>query len=163
MPKIFISYADEDRQIAEQVHTYLLREGVDVFMAGISLKPGARWSQAIIDALRASKAVFYLASEASNSSPFVQQELGIAIDSGKRIIPIVWNMEPERLPGFLHDFQAIDVRHHNDPDGFAARLALVAASITEETADRPNARIDMSTALLIATVLIFVLVVSSKA
>lgn len=163
MSLVFISYADEDKLVAEQVHTCLLREGVDAFMAGISLKPGARWSQAIIDALLASKAVFYLASEASNSSQFVQQELGIAISSGKRIIPIVWNMEPERLPGFLRDFQAIDVRHHNDPDGFAARLALIAASITEETSIAPNAGISMSTALVIAAVLIFVLVVTSKA
>lgn len=154
MPHVFISYADEDRQIAEFVHTCLTREGLDVFMAAISLQPGARWDRAIIDALKASKVVLFLASEASNTSAYVQQELGAAVSAGKDVIPIVWNMEPDRLPGFLRNIQALDLRHDN-ADGFERKLNIIATRIRKQQADNE------SIALLIASVLLLAFIVAA--
>jgi hypothetical protein len=158
MPHVFISYADADRQIAEFVHTCLLREGLNVFMAAISLQPGARWDRDIIDALKSSKVVLFLASEAANASAYVQQELGAAISAGKDVIPIVWNMEPDRLPGFLRNIQALDLRHNN-PDAYAAKVSAIANRIRKQQAD------NQSMAVLIASVLLlaFIVVAGSKA
>jgi hypothetical protein len=157
MAQVFISYADKDRQLAEFVHTCLLREGLDVFMAAISLLPGARWDRVIIDALKSSKVIFFLASEAANASPYVQQELGAAVSAGKDVIPIVWNMEPERLPGFLRNIQALDLRHNN-ADAYAVKLSAIANRIRMQEANQ-------NIALLIASVLLvaFVIMTASKA
>ena len=156
MAQVFISYADEDRPFAEFVHTCLTREGLRVFTAAISLEPGARWDQRIIDALKSSAVVFYLASDAANASSYVQQELGAAVSAGKNVIPIIWKTKPESLPGFLRNIQALDLRHHS-PEEYAAKLG--------EIANRIRTReMNQSIAVLIGGVLLIAFVaMSSKA
>ena len=166
MPQIFICYSTEDKIFAEQVHTCLMREGIDVFMAGIALRPGVRWDAEILKALNSSEAIFFLASEASIASPYVQQELGAALNAGKRIIPIIWNIEPERLPGFLRNIQALDLRHSNSPDAFTARLSALGLAIvaeTKEVAARPGGGLTLETALAIAAVLLVAYLLLSAA
>jgi hypothetical protein len=115
MPDVFISYTGADVQLARYVHQHLQKHGLDVFMAEISLHPGQQWSEAIWSNLRASPWVLVLASAAACTSPYVQQEFGIAVGSalaasGKTIIPVVWDIDPARLPGWMSRFQALDLR-----------------------------------------------------
>lgn len=79
-------------------------------MAGISLLPAVPWSQEIRAKLDISPWVIFLASEAACRSPYAQQEIGMALHGNKRIIPIVWDMEPSRLPGWIKELQAVDLR-----------------------------------------------------
>lgn len=95
MPKCFISYASEDQVIAEAVEKELRSHGVDAFMAAVSLRPGDQWAEKIWESLRQSSWVVFLASKSACESPYVQQELGGAAISKKRIVPVVWKIGVE--------------------------------------------------------------------
>lgn len=110
MPDCFISYASSDGQLAEFVRRELVGQGVSVFLAPVSIEPGAAWSEVIRNNLRASPWVIVLASHAAVGSAWVNQEIGAAHSGAKNIIPIVWDMPPSELPGWLGRYQAIDLR-----------------------------------------------------
>jgi hypothetical protein len=105
---IFISYSTKDEPIARFLHQHLTNEGMGVFLASASLQPGQKWSQEVLNALRTSPWVLFLASRAACSSPWVQQELGAALISNKTLVPIVWDMPPSELPGWTAHYQTVD-------------------------------------------------------
>jgi TIR domain len=47
MPDCFISYSSTDEELARFVETHLRAQGLDVFLASVSLQPRERWSEAI--------------------------------------------------------------------------------------------------------------------
>ena len=109
MSDVFISYSTQDERIADFVHKLLASEGLDAFLASVSIEPGSRWSPEILSNLKTSNWVFFLASEAACRSAFVQQELGGALLTEKKIIPVVWDMPPSKLPGWIAEFQALNL------------------------------------------------------
>jgi hypothetical protein len=131
MPDCFISYSTKDDAFARSVHTNLTAHGLDTFMAGISLQPGDPWSETIRTALRASGWIIFLASRAACKSPHVQQELGSALDGSKRLIPVVWDMEPTELPGWVNQHQALDLRS-STPLQIHERITAIAARIKQD-------------------------------
>jgi len=60
-----------------------------------------------MDALRNSDWVFLLATKAALASPNVQQEIGGAIFGKKKLVPIMWDIEPGELPRWIADFQGL--------------------------------------------------------
>lgn len=109
MSDIFISYSSQDARFAEFLKRHLSAEGLDVFMASVSLEPGENWSEAILQDLRAADCVLFLASQAACRSPYVLMEMGGAVISEKKVIPIVWDMPPSELPGWTKQFQALNI------------------------------------------------------
>jgi hypothetical protein len=105
---IFISYATKDEPTARFLCQHLTSEGMSVFLASVSLQPGQLWSQEVLNALRTSSWVLFLASRAACSSAWVQQELGAAVITQKKLVPIVWDMPPSELPGWAGRYQALD-------------------------------------------------------
>ncbi len=115
MPDVFISYTTADLNLARHVHDYLRRHQLDVFLARISLQPGSRWTPAVWAALKQSPWVLFLASEVACKAPYVQHEFGITLGlalagSRKTIIPVVWDIDPGKLPGWMNQFTALDLR-----------------------------------------------------
>lgn len=110
MPDCFISYSSEDKELAEFINKELKRHEITSFMASDSLQAGQNWQQEILENLRNSKWVVLLASRAACSSAFVNQEIGGALLDSKKLIPIVWDMSPSELSGWLKNVQAIDMR-----------------------------------------------------
>lgn len=106
---IFISYSTVNQKVADFLHQRLVNEGLKVFMASASLQPGQVWSSEILNALRGSSWVLFLASRAACASPWVQQELGAALITQKKLVPIVWDMPPSDMPGWLRQYQALDL------------------------------------------------------
>lgn len=109
MPDVFISHSATDEKFASFVHKHLTSEGLNVFLASVSLLPGQYWPQQILNALKTSTWVLFLASQAACASPWVQQELGVALATNKRLIPVVWDMPPHQLPGWVQHFQALNL------------------------------------------------------
>jgi len=109
MADVFISYSIKDEEFAKFMHKHLTNEGLSVFMASVSLAPGQQWSQEILQNLKSSPWVLFLASKAACASPFVQQEIGAAIIAEKRLVPIIWDMEPSDLPGWANQVQALNL------------------------------------------------------
>jgi len=110
MPDVFVSYSTHDVQLATFVHQELKRHNIDAFAACASLNAGDHWSPAILGNLKASNWVVVLASKAAASSAYVNQEIGGALISAKNVVPVVWDMSPSELPGWLGRLQAIDLR-----------------------------------------------------
>ena len=111
MPDCFISYSTNDEPFAIAVHRDLTAHGLSVFTAKISLRPGDCWSERTLEALKQSTWVIFLASKSACSSPYVQQEIGGALIAQKKLIPVVWQMAPADLPGWLNQTQALDIRN----------------------------------------------------
>lgn len=131
MPDCFISYSSRDHKLAEFVYSELIRLGVSSFLASVTLQPGQHWSSEILDNLRNSKWVILLASRAAVSSAFVNQEIGGALISSKVLIPIVWDISPDELPGWARNVQAIDLRG-STLVGLQNQVAAIAGRINQE-------------------------------
>jgi len=150
VPDVFISYARADAKLAKFVYDQLRAEGLDVFLAHVSVEPGQRWSPGIITALKRSAWVIFLASNAACESHFVNHEFGVALGSRKPIVPVVWDQSPKRLPGWMAQFQALDLRHD-----FASRvgpeLSAIAKRIRAKKSDGVLAVIAIVAGLLWAS------------
>lgn len=107
MSDCFISYSKTNESLARRVYDELTRHNVSCFLACASIGVGQKWSPEIINNLKAASWVIVLASQEACQSAFVNQEIGAALIASKRIVPIVWDIPPSELPGWLHEFQAI--------------------------------------------------------
>lgn len=110
MPDVFLSHSTKNQRFAIAMRTDLTRMGLEVFMAPYSISPGAKWADSILESLRVSPWVVVLVTKESIESKFVQQEIGGAIIGKKGIIPVLLDSPPEKLPGWLSRYQAVDVR-----------------------------------------------------
>lgn len=107
MPDVFISYSAKDENLAQFVRNHLVAQGLDVFLASIGLNAGEHWTPQIFEALRGSEWVFLLASKNALASPNVQQEMGGAIFGKKKLVPIMWDVQPNDLPRWVSDYQGL--------------------------------------------------------
>ncbi len=110
MPDIFISYSRVDHELAQFLLKHLREENLNVFIAPITIDPGETWRDGILENLRESDWLLFLASHDACKSAYVQQELGAAIGLEKKIVPVIWDMAPEELPGWIDQKQALDLR-----------------------------------------------------
>jgi hypothetical protein len=120
--------------------------GIETFLAGISLEPGCKWTDVIFDRLDKAEWVFFLASKSSIHSPAVQQELGASLMQKKIIIPLLIDITPEELPGWIGNHQAINLKGNQDD------LRKTVAQIAEKI------KVDKFWAGVIATVFVIGLV-----
>lgn len=129
MTDCFISYTKADEHLAEYVAEHLIADGISVFLACTSVRPGATWTEEVWDNLRTSSWVIFLASKKACKSAFVQQELGYAIGAKKRIVPVVWDIDPSKLPGWVIKHHAIDLRSCGGVQGLKAHIGSIAKAI----------------------------------
>lgn len=107
MPDVFISYSVKDENLAQFVRDHLLKHELDVFLASVSLNTGEHWTPQIVEALRNSEWVFLLASKNALESANVQHEVGGAVFGKKKLVPIIWDVEPNDLPRWIADYQGL--------------------------------------------------------
>lgn len=127
MTSAFISYSRKDEGIAKQLHRAMTCMGIPTFMAGISIEPGEQWTKKIFNSLKDANWVFFIASKNSCNSPAVQQELGASLIQQKIIIPILIDITPDELPGWVNRHQAIDPKQA--PEILHKTLEVVAEKI----------------------------------
>lgn len=81
MPRVFLSYAREDGEIAKKIFEDLDQKGIDVWFNVKHLRPGQRWKTEIVKAIRSSDYFLALLSRKSVSKRgFVQKELKEALE-----------------------------------------------------------------------------------
>lgn len=131
MTDVFISHAQADLPLAEYLHRHLTQEGLSIYLASVSMSPGERWKQSILDNLRSSTWVICLASRAACESHWVMQEMGVAIGANKKLVPFVWDMLPDALPGWMQQYQAVNLGGASQEEAKAA-IVRVAATIKSE-------------------------------
>lgn len=104
--KIFLSYASQDREIAQSIHRALLEQGHDVFFDREDLPPGEEFHTQIRRAIADSDLFVFLISENSiDAGSYTLNELEIAEKSLKqasgRLLPVLLKPMPfEQIPTF---------------------------------------------------------------
>src|SRR6266481_3657169 len=80
-PRIFLSYAREDRPSVEQIYVRLRAEGFDPWMDIHDIQPGEKWSSVIGKAIReADFTLVFISRNSVSKRGFVQREIKAAID-----------------------------------------------------------------------------------
>lgn len=131
MADVFISHGAADLPLAEFLHRHLLQEGLSVYLASVSMPPGERWMPHIMENLRNSTWVLCLASRAACASPWVMQEMGAAVAGSKKLVPIIWDQPADSLPGWMRQYQAVNLAGGGQEEAMAA-IGRIAETIKAE-------------------------------
>src|SRR5687768_13788131 len=104
--RTFVSYSRADSPFAVKLASDLRANGASVWLDQLDIAPGARWDNAIEDALRRSARVIVVLSPTSVASQNVQDEVSFALDEGKMIVPVL--VEACSIPMRLRRLQHVD-------------------------------------------------------
>ena len=89
-PKIFISYARADREFALKLGKELRAASADIWLDSLDISTGERWDDAIEEALTICESFLIVLSPASIGSDNVKDELSLALEEKKQIIPVLY-------------------------------------------------------------------------
>lgn len=84
---VFISYSSKEMEVATKVCTYLEANGIPCWIAPRNVDAGSNYASQIVSALKQCEILVLLASENTNASGHVSNEVSIAFDNKKIIIP----------------------------------------------------------------------------
>ncbi|MEO0458380.1 MAG: TIR domain-containing protein, partial [Cyanobacteria bacterium P01_A01_bin.114] len=113
MTQVFISYAQEDRQLKEQVRRYLLKAGITVWSDTVDIRSGEDFEAAIQRGIEEADNVVYLISKSALASAYCQQEIKQAVALNKRIIPMLLEeIELDQLTDAVKAIQFINLTDH---------------------------------------------------
>jgi hypothetical protein len=103
----FLSYSRADEEFAVRLANDLQRLGVAMWVDRFNIRPSEHWDRAIERAIRACQKMVVILSPRSVASENVADEISLAIDAGKSVIPLM--IEPCSLPLRLTRRHLIDV------------------------------------------------------
>ena len=89
MKTYFLSYARTDAKVALQFADDLIAAGVSVWVDQYDIRPSQHWDQAVETAVRSCEGLVVILSPRSAASPNVADEVSVAINAGKDVIPIL--------------------------------------------------------------------------
>ncbi len=83
----FVSYASENKTLADAVCSRLESKGIRCWIAPRDIAPGADWGAAIVEGIRAAQVLVLIFSQPANQSIQVKREVERAVSLGLAIIP----------------------------------------------------------------------------
>ncbi len=89
---IFISYSRKDTEIVKAIYEWLERAGYKCWLDVDGMFSGVSYKKVIVNAIKRSKVLLFMSSENSNMSRNVVSEVSVAVEYGKKIIPIRLDM-----------------------------------------------------------------------
>src|SRR5262249_18754498 len=89
MTTFFLSYARTNQEIALRFADALIEAGVSVWVDQYDILPSQHWDQAVETALRGCRGMLVMLSPASVASPNVADEVAVALESGKQVVPVL--------------------------------------------------------------------------
>jgi Flp pilus assembly protein TadD len=84
---VFVSYAHQDRTVANAVCGTLEAHGIRCWIAPRDILPGSDWGEAIIDAIQEAKALVLVFSSNSNDSDQIKREIERTVHQGIAVVP----------------------------------------------------------------------------
>lgn len=129
--KIFFSYSRVDSGFALQLAKDIRASGIDIWIDQLDIQAGNHWDAAVEKALATSACVLVILTPSSTSSTNVMDEVSYALESGKKIIPVLLE---DCLPPFrLRRLQRIDfTKDYNN--GLAQLLSAIEVPVAESVA-----------------------------
>jgi non-specific serine/threonine protein kinase len=98
-PYVFLSYASADRERALHVASLLEAKGISVWIDRKSIPGGTCWTAEIVEGIKGCAALLVLISPSAAGSPNVQQEVQLAWEHRRPLLPLV--LEATRLPAAI--------------------------------------------------------------
>jgi|HubBroStandDraft_6_1064221.scaffolds.fasta_scaffold773644_2 hypothetical protein len=102
----FLSYARADAEVALRFADGLKAAGVALWVDQHDIRPSEHWDRAVETALRGADGVIVILSPRSAASANVADEVSVALDAGKTVVPIL--IEPTTAPLRMTRLQFID-------------------------------------------------------
>lgn len=118
---VFLSYSTRDAVMARLILHIFEKSGVDCFLAERDIPIGAHFDSEIAEKIRQSRALLVLWSSDAASSPWVNQEVGIALGQNIPVWPIA--IEEIDIEGAIFRTQGVYLTRHSDPHEQIAALA----------------------------------------
>jgi hypothetical protein len=129
---IFISYSSNNRGFALELAQELKASGFRVWFDQLDIPKGSRWDDEIEKALSQCEIFLVILTKQSIESHNVKDEVGYAIDSNKRILPIL--LEEVNVPFRLRRFQYVDFTNKSNNEGIDLAKQLL-RTLMDETAE----------------------------
>jgi uncharacterized RDD family membrane protein YckC len=106
-PDVFISYANDDKFVADNICTKLEENQISCWIAPRDIIPGDRYVSSLLTAIKNARIVVVIFSRNADKSPHVKTEVERAFNLEKTIIPFrIENIEPsEELQYFIGNRQ----------------------------------------------------------
>ena len=104
--KLFFSYSRFDSNFALRLAKDLREAGADIWIDQLDIPAGNHWDSAVEGALSTASYVLVILSPSSTASTNVMDEVSFALESGKKIIPVL--LEDCLAPFRLRRLQRID-------------------------------------------------------
>lgn len=99
---VFISYAQQDKPIADTVCAKLESRNIRCWIAPRDIRPGKSFPEAIIEGIEEGKVLVVIFSSFANKSPHVTRELTHAVNKGQIIIPFrIEDVAPSKSMEYL--------------------------------------------------------------
>ncbi len=102
---VFISYASQDKTVANAVCASLEQAKIRCWIAPRDIRSGENWAEAITKAIKKSRVMVLLFTESSNQSKQVAKELTLAVNSEVIVVPFKID---ETLPSGLMEYYLSD-------------------------------------------------------
>jgi hypothetical protein len=150
--QIFLSHSSADKVWVDWIAGQASRLGVLPYLAEHDPQPGTLLSTKVREAIRDSDAVIVLFTKTSIESPYVNQEIGVAIEQDKLIVPLVHPQVEARSRAMLDGLEYILFDFDSPAEGSTSLLTKI-----EDLAGRTATMERRQTAALVAVAAIVVL------
>lgn len=125
---VFLSYSRRNADFADELNISLDSHGFEVSIDREDLFPGERWEPRLQAMIAAADTTVCAISPEWVASEQCRRELSIALDNGRRVIPVIIDeVQPETLPPELARLQL--VFFHGAGASFARGMASLAAAL----------------------------------
>lgn len=118
-PKIFISYAHSDRDLADDLRSRLAQIAEPIPLTTPELEPAQDWSR-ILSELKKADEILVLLTPNSLHSPRVLLAIGAGTSLQKKIVPVVVGLDEAGLPGWIRGTQFV---RYSELNGYLHDLA----------------------------------------
>ncbi len=109
---VFVSYAREDSDFALRLGQDLRAAGAQIWLDQLDIPAGARWDEAVQEALARCPSLLVILSPDSVASDNVMDEVSFALDEDKLVVPVIGR--PCEIPFRLRRLQYIDCTRDYD-------------------------------------------------
>jgi hypothetical protein len=132
--KTFLSYSRANKDFAIKLAKELKSEGFYVWLDQLDIPAGARWDREVEKALEECEIFMIILTKASINSENVLDEIGYAVDNGKRFLPVM--LETCNVPLRLRRFQYVDFTTKSFDEGVESAKELLRSLVEQPTIPR---------------------------
>ena len=120
--RVFISYSRRDKEFVRKLHDGLVANGFETWVDWEGIPLGTDWWQEIVEGIQGCDNFLFVISPESVSSKVCADEIQVAIESSKRLVPVVIREETGMTAQIREEVQAINFTFMRTDEEFQKML-----------------------------------------